>query len=448
MADHGIKSETLSSLDIPPSGTAVEISIIDTTTDIVCPAAQFVSSILQGHEAINMPTWAFYIKHPSGKEILFDLGARKDWWTTTPSALNAIKGSMLGIKVRKGIDEILTEGGVDVNRISSLIVSHWHWDHIGDPSRFPSSAELVVGPGFKESLMPGYPANPDAHLLDSMFSGRTVREVPFDPAITIGGLESHDFFGDGSFYVLNTPGHATGHISALARTTTAGGSTFVFLGGDICHFSGVFRPTSSKPLPDTIPASPSLPLNRRGLQMPCPCSFFTSCHPAHKPSSPSSSPSASTKTKGIAINGPPTPPLDADAVSTDAVGGDAVDASAVGPAQSTPFYTIPQVDDAWYADPPTAQHSVDLLQRFDADPRVLVAIAHDESLRGVVPWFPDGSLNKWGQCGWKEQARWGFLGTLPRDGKPADEPLVVGLIGERGERVERGVRVEVGGRVW
>ncbi|KAK7539176.1 beta-lactamase-like protein [Phyllosticta paracitricarpa] len=397
MADHGIKSETLSSLDIPPSGTAVEISIIDTTTDIVCPAAQFVSPILQGHEAINMPTWAFYIKHPSGKEILFDLGARKDWWTTTPSALNAIKGSMLGIKVRKGIDEILTEGGVDVNRISSLIVSHWHWDHIGDPSRFPSSAELVVGPGFKESLMPGYPANPDAHLLDSMFSGRTVREVPFDPAITIGGLESHDFFGDGSFYVLNTPGHATGHISALARTTTAGGSTFVFLGGDICHFSGVFRPTSSKPLPDTIPASPSLPLNRRGLQMPCPCSFFTSCHPAHKP---------------------------------------------------TPFYTIPQVDDAWYADPPTAQHSVDLLQRFDADPRVLVAIAHDESLRGVVPWFPDGSLNKWGQCGWKEQARWGFLGTLPRDGKPADEPLVVGLIGERGERVERGVRVEVGGRVW
>lgn len=434
MAHTGINPEMLPALDIPPSSTAVEIWIIDTTTDIVCPAAQFVSPVLQGHEAINMPTWAFLIKHPSGKEILFDLGARKDWWTATPSAWDAIKKSILGIKVLKGIDEILIEGGIDLSRISSLIISHWHWDHVGDPSRFPSSAELVVGPGFKEKLMPGYPANPDARLLDSIFSGRTVREVLFDPKTTIGGLEAHDFFGDGSFYILNTPGHATGHISALVRTTTAGDHSFVFLGGDICHFSGVFRPTSFKPVPDTIPASPSLPLNRNGLQMPCPCSIFTACHPQHKPS-PSSNLLANTKTKGTTTNGPLTHPLNADV--------DAVDST-----HNTPFYAIPRAGDAWYADPPTAQNSVDLLQRFDADPRVFVAIAHDESLRGVVPWFPNKSLNKWKDCGWKEHVRWGFLGTLPRDGRAVDEPLVVGLVGDRGEKMERGVRVEVGGRAW
>ncbi|KAK8233693.1 beta-lactamase-like protein [Phyllosticta capitalensis] len=401
MAGPGIKSEILPPLDIPPSPTAVEVSIIDTTTDIVCPASGFVSPVLKGHEAINMPTWAFHIKHPSGNEVLFDLGARKDWWTTAPASLDAIKKSMLGIHVSKGVDEILADGGVDLNKIKAAVISHWHWDHIGDPTRLPPGAELVVGPGFKEHLMPGWPANPDAHLLDSIFENRTVREAAFDPSFKIGSFEAHDFFGDGSFYLLNTPGHATGHISALARTTTssplAEDDTFVFMGGDICHFGGAFRPTASAPLPDEIAVSPSLPLNRPGLRLPCPCSLFTACHPQN----------LETQTPG----GTTPPPL----------------AASADPTRSTPFYAVTRARDGWYVDPPQAQRSVDALQQFDADPRVFVAIAHDEGLRGVVTWFPHGSLNAWREKGWKEQARWGFLGTLPEEGRSVMEPLVVGL---------------------
>ena len=37
--------------------------------------------------------------------------------------------------------------------------SHWHWDHIGDPSTFPPKTDLVVGPGFKKAMLPGAPAN-------------------------------------------------------------------------------------------------------------------------------------------------------------------------------------------------------------------------------------------------------------------------------------------------
>jgi glyoxylase-like metal-dependent hydrolase (beta-lactamase superfamily II) len=61
---------------------------------------------------------------------------------------------------------------------------------------------------------------------------RTVTEVPFpDDALRIGGLAAYDYFGDGSFYLLETPGHEIGQISALARVTSKPPS-FIYLGGD------------------------------------------------------------------------------------------------------------------------------------------------------------------------------------------------------------------------
>lgn len=41
-----------------------------------------------------------------------------------------------------------------------------------------------------------------------------------------------DYFGDGSLYIIDTPGHITGHVNLLART---GPKKWVFLGGDCCH---------------------------------------------------------------------------------------------------------------------------------------------------------------------------------------------------------------------
>jgi len=41
--------------------------------------------------------------------------------------------------------------------------------HLGDPSKFPKTTNLIVGPGFKKNFMPGYPKNPDAWLLETDF---------------------------------------------------------------------------------------------------------------------------------------------------------------------------------------------------------------------------------------------------------------------------------------
>jgi hypothetical protein len=68
---------------------------------------------------------------------------------------------------------------------------------------------LVVGPGFKETELPGYPENAEAKILVSDYQGRNIRQLDFDVesnGLAIGGFRALDWFGDGSFYLLETPG--------------------------------------------------------------------------------------------------------------------------------------------------------------------------------------------------------------------------------------------------
>ncbi|GAO51220.1 hypothetical protein SAICODRAFT_69419 [Saitoella complicata NRRL Y-17804] len=377
MTEGHIEPKPHPSLNLPPHGSIVTVKIINTTSDLVCGSDGFIQPVLEGHEVLNLPTFAFLIENETlGKTILFDLGARKDWWNLAPSVQKVLKMSIKGCNIRQGIDEILQKGGVPLGEIESVIWSHWHWDHCGDMSLFPGSTELVVGPGFKGAVMPGYPTNPNGVLLDSDFEGREVREITFESDFKIGQYPAQDFFGDGSFYLLDVPGHAVGHIAGLARTTA---NTWVFMGGDVCHFGGSFRPTAYAPMPQEIPAD--VPMDP-WFPKPCPCTFFTDLHP--------------NPDKGLA--------------------------------RTEPFFQVTQKEPSWYIDPSTAQQSIDRLQDFDADENVFVAIAHDSGLMPVVEWFPHGTMNDWKEKGWKEAIHWGFVNDLPVKGKSAKPDLAPGRI--------------------
>lgn len=72
---------------------------------------------------------------------------------------------------------------------------------------FPSSTDLVVGPGFKASplLLPGFPHNPDSPMDAAAIEGRNLIEIGFKGSeLEFGGFRAYDFFGDGSFYLLGT----------------------------------------------------------------------------------------------------------------------------------------------------------------------------------------------------------------------------------------------------
>ncbi|KAI3275302.1 hypothetical protein DTO003C3_1849 [Penicillium roqueforti] len=241
-------------LNIPPSSSTVDVRVIDPGTLLDLRPDLFWQPELPGLRKVTAPTYCFLISVGT-RHVLFDLGVRQDWERLPPSVVAMIK-SQTTIQNPRNISDILDSDasslGIRSTDIEAIIWSHAHFDHIGDPSTFPLSTELVVGPGIRDSHWPGFPTNPDAINLNSDIQGRKVREISFErtekEAIKIGSFDALDYFGDGSFYLLNAAGHSIGHIGALARVTTSPDS-FVFMGGDSCHHAGVLRPSKYLPCP-------------------------------------------------------------------------------------------------------------------------------------------------------------------------------------------------------
>lgn len=171
-----------------------------------------------------------------------------------------------------------------------------------------------------------------------------------------------DYFGDGSFYLLNSPGHTYGHIAGLARTTP---DTFILMGADSAHHPGALRPSRHHPLPDSLSPSPfSAPPFQSGTV--CPGEVLEAIHPQHVKDRPY--------------------------YSTFSDGG--------------PERNIPLVEE-------TVSKMIDLDGRDD----VFVVLAHDASLKRRVDFFPE-SANEWKSKGWKEETRWKFLEDFQKAAQP------------------------------
>lgn len=152
---------------------------------------------------------------------------------------------------------------------------------------------------------------------------------------------------------MNAPGHDIGHIAALVRTTA---DTFIFLGGDTVHHGGEFRPTKWLPLPETVSLHP---FSTRGRST-CPGELFRAVHPYQS--------------------------------------------------ATEPFYTIAIGPDGKgvSADLVAAKESVAKLTEFDANENVFTVFAHDDSLIGIVDFFPKPA-NDWKVKGWATKGKWTFL---------------------------------------
>ena len=155
-----------SRLDIPHSASSVTVSIIDATIKMTFPIRPFFTPVVAGVEQLEGNAYSFLIEHPSGKKLLFDLGARVDFESNAPALVRRLKSYGFTPAINKDVATILSEGGMDLRNINAVIWSHHHWDHVGDVSKFPSTTELVVGPGVPK-LWPGYPVNQDSFVLES-----------------------------------------------------------------------------------------------------------------------------------------------------------------------------------------------------------------------------------------------------------------------------------------
>ncbi len=55
------------------------------------------------------------------KTVLFDHGGRKDWWNLAPVVKNSFQGGVYGLEIKKGVNEILKDGGVKEEDVDAVI---------------------------------------------------------------------------------------------------------------------------------------------------------------------------------------------------------------------------------------------------------------------------------------------------------------------------------------
>lgn len=225
--------------------------------------------------------------------------------------------------VPKDAVDILQEGPVAPSSITAVIFSHLHFDHTGDCTKFPD-ADIVVGPGSHAATFPGWPAAAKSPFLSSILDHPRFRELNFEKEVWVpfGPFpRAHDYFGDGSFFLVDAPGHMPGHLGAVARTAP---EEWIFMGGDCCHHRSLL--VGDRPMSVTV-----------------------------------------------------------------------------GPNGTSSFHR----------DPDQAKQTIEKIRRLDGD-RVLVALAHDASLEGTMPEYPQ-RLNEWKGSAWKRK----LDGSLNRAGSSA-----------------------------
>jgi hypothetical protein len=204
--------------------------------------------------------------------------------------------------------------------------------------------------------MPGYSTNPNGQFNKADIAGHEILEFSkSDFDITVGGMPGYDYFGDGSFYILDAPEHSLGHMNALARTSVEL-ERFILMTADSVHLGGEFRPTDAVPLPD--------PVNVAGLHScPCPAEILLKHHPRRS--------------------------------------------------GTLPFLGL---DRRFPENLEDAQKTIERVQDFDVDERDFVVFTHDTSIFDIVEFFPV-TADEWRRKGGKEKSRWASLPFLQKVGK-------------------------------
>jgi len=190
-------------------------------------------------EVHTCPSLCFLLKHSVSKElILFDMGLHPDPSAYSPTVQKHIQ-TYFKLNTPQDVYASLRKGGVEPSQITFVLISHMHFDHIGDTTEFieKTNVKFIVGPGSDKLVQDGYPANPTSEFHQNTLPRDPTRVKIIQNAefnTNIGPFpRACDFLGDGSLYIIDSPGHLPGHVNLLVRTSGDGG--WLYLASDAAH---------------------------------------------------------------------------------------------------------------------------------------------------------------------------------------------------------------------
>jgi glyoxylase-like metal-dependent hydrolase (beta-lactamase superfamily II) len=193
----------------------------------------------------EFPSGVFLYTADDGRRVLFDTGYATGRWHT--GWRGRVYRRLLPPRVEDAEDVAarLTADGIDPASVTHVVLSHLHPDHVGGVRRFPAATfvlseghvRTIRAPRLRTGVLPGllpewFPRAERIVLQDGSFQSTVIGEVE---------LRAHDLLGDGSYLVVDLPGHADGHLGALveSRVLLAGDAAW---GQDLIEASSRMRP--------------------------------------------------------------------------------------------------------------------------------------------------------------------------------------------------------------
>lgn len=178
------------------------------------------------------PAFAFLVQHPRKGCFLLDSGLHPAFAQKVTGNFGGLLGRIIKIKAARGQDVItqLEKIRIHPRDIHSIVLSHGHLDHTSGLSLFSINSALTVYADGKEI----YKANAPCAILDGYLKkhlrGLNLRAISFNT--TVPPFERVcDFLGDGSVFIVGTPGHSPGHVSVILNMSAGP----VFLTFDAAH---------------------------------------------------------------------------------------------------------------------------------------------------------------------------------------------------------------------
>jgi N-acyl homoserine lactone hydrolase len=211
---------------IPPGAAEVEVEVMVAGTiaaphgyvyrrNGASPAHRLLGLVRSGGPPVVMPLLAYVVRHPTVGTLLIDTGLHPDAHRSLRQDYGRVLGTAFG-KLRPApepFDSQLRARGVEPGDVELVVMTHLHVDHTSGMRLLPDArfvcARAEWDAASRRAVRGGYATHqlPDESRMQLLELANGEPHGPFDHA--------HDLLGDGSVWLLSTPGHTPGHLSVL-----------------------------------------------------------------------------------------------------------------------------------------------------------------------------------------------------------------------------------------
>lgn len=200
-------------------------------------------TLQNGHlKQCEYPALCALIKHPQKGYVLFDTGYSDRFYQLTKKFPFSVYRHLTPVVLKKSLKQQLEEQNIAASEIHSIVISHFHADHIGGLKDFPNAqffchADALTDIRHKKgirALIKGFLPG----LLPKDFYERLVildKEVSLEPHLA-PFTQGFDLFGDEQLIAIPLPGHAKGQIGLYFKAKQD-----TFLIADSCWHQETFK---------------------------------------------------------------------------------------------------------------------------------------------------------------------------------------------------------------